>query len=326
MAHRNMCLSNIFMTLFIIVSSPVWLPLGAIYLGIFVPIQKLSNSFKLKQFQRLRRKQLFSTQNIQLNNEPQVNDELQDQLIFKFKPVHYIDVEMQITQTQIQLISNNIILYSQPVPYDFQSKYFNIFCDDINDSRYFSMYAKYIERELQLPRPQFNQPVVCYGKIFLNIFDFIFTIEDFNLKYYAQMPKYTIGATYNNLYRYMFKINGKLYCHNKSDKFYEIKPSGRLKCVSQSSLKLGNKIKLNNEEEIDSTNNMYDTDFPFDFKLKSCQLFLNHKTELKMTSLVQTQNTIRSQFQIVKKIILTIANQHRTIASSIQKAFQEINQ
>ncbi|CAL6004000.1 Hypothetical_protein [Hexamita inflata] len=118
----------------------------------------------------------------------------------------------------------------------------------------------------------------------------------------------------------MFKINSKLYCHNKSDKFFEIKPSGRLKCVK---LKFINSIKYDNYY----TNNQYDINFTFNLKLKSCQLFLNHKTEiLKKTSLTQTQNKVRSQFEIVNKFILSIANQHRTIASSIQNTFQEIGQ
>ncbi|CAL6022597.1 Hypothetical_protein [Hexamita inflata] len=321
MAHRNMC-QNIFM----IVSSPVWLPLGAIILGIFVPIQFLLNSCILQKFQRQRRKQLLQVKNVQINNEPQVNEQLQDQVIFKFKPVHYLDVDMQITQTRIQLISNDISLYSQPVPFDFQSKYFNIFCHDINESRYIYLQAKYIERELQIPRAQFNQPVVCYGKVFLNIFDFIFTIEDFNLKYFAQMPKYALGSIYNDFSKYMFKINSKLYCHNKSGKFFEIKPSGRLKCVK---LQFINQIKQNSNAEIDIWYNSinYDNNFPFNLKLKSCKLFLNHKTEiLKRTSLTQTQNKVRSQIEIVNNLILSIANQHRTIASLIQNTFQQIDQ
>ncbi|CAL5990481.1 Hypothetical_protein [Hexamita inflata] len=307
-----------------IVSSPIWVPLAAIFLGIFVPIQFLLNSCRIKQFQRQRRKQLLQVKNVQISNEPQVNDQLQDQVIFKFNPVHFIDIEMQITQTKIQMASNDIILYSQPVPFDFQSKYFTIFCNNIDDSRF--MQAKVVEKELKIPRAQFNQPVVCYGKIFLNIFDFIFTVENFNLKYFAQMPKYALGSIYNSNGKGMFKINSKLYCHNKSDKFFEIKPSGRLKCVK---LKFINSIKQNSNAKIDNynTNSQYDINFTFNLKLKSCQLFLNHKTEiLKKTSLTQTQNKVRSQFEIVNKFILSIANQHRTIASSIQNTFQEIGQ
>ncbi|CAL5988468.1 Hypothetical_protein [Hexamita inflata] len=314
MAHRNQC-----QKIFMIVSSPIWVPLSAIILGIFVPIQFLLNSCRIKQFQRQRRKQLLSAQNVLINNNPQVNDQLQDQLIFKFKPIHYIDIEMQITQTQIQLASNNIILYSQPVPFDLQSKYFNVFCNYIDDSRF--MQAKVVGKELQLPRAQFNPPVVCYGKIFLNIFDFIFTIEDFNLKYFAQISKYALGSINNDCGKQLFKINSKLYCHNKSGQFFEIKPSGRLKCVK---LKFVNQIKQNNAQ-IDkySTNNQYDSNFTFNLKLKSCQLFLSHKLK---TSLAQTQNKVRSKFEIVNNFILTIANQHRTISSSIQNTFQEIDQ
>ncbi|CAL6003998.1 Hypothetical_protein [Hexamita inflata] len=179
MTRRNELCKKIFM----IVSSPIWVPLAAIFLGIFVPIQFLLNGCRIKQFQRQRRKQLLQVKNVQISNEPQVNDQLQDQVIFKFKPVHYIGIEMQITQTKIQLASNDIILYSQPVPYNFQSKYFSTFCNNIDDSRF--MQAKVVEKELKIPCAQFNQPVVCYGKIFLNIFDFIFIVEDFNLKYFA---------------------------------------------------------------------------------------------------------------------------------------------
>ncbi|CAL5978853.1 Hypothetical_protein [Hexamita inflata] len=231
MAQHNQLCKKIFM----IISSPIWLPLSAIFLGIFVPIQLLLNSCRIKQFQRQRRKQLLQVKNVKINNKYIVNDQLQDQLIFKFKPVHYLDVELQITQSQIQLASNNITLYSQLLPFNFQSKYFNTFCNNINDARF--MQAKVVEKELKIPRTQFNPPIICYGKIFLNIFDFVFTIEEFQLKYFAQMPKYAYyvkqGVTHENCGGQMFTMNSKLYCHNKSSKLFEIQKNGKLKCVNR---------------------------------------------------------------------------------------------
>ncbi|CAL6004012.1 Conserved_hypothetical protein [Hexamita inflata] len=252
MTRRNELCKKIFM----IVSSPIWVPLAAIFLGIFVPIQFLLNGCRIKQFQRQRRKQLLQVKNVQISNEPQVNDQLQDQVIFKFKPVHYIGIEMQITQTKIQLASNDIILYSQPVPYNFQSKYFSTFCNNIDDSRF--MQAKVVEKELKIPRAQFNQPVVCYGKIFLNIFDYIFTIEDFQLKYFAQMPKYAYyikqGVTYDGCGQ-MFTMNSKLYCHNQSSKLFEVQKNGKLKCVNRKHFNIqyyqyGDKVYATDERKI----------------------------------------------------------------------------
>ncbi|CAL6106994.1 Hypothetical_protein [Hexamita inflata] len=99
------------------------------------------------------------------------------------------------------------------------------------------MQAKVVEKLLKIPHTEFSQPVVCYEKIFLNIFDFIFTIQDFQLKYFTQLPKYAYyviqGARFDNCGGQMFSMNNKLYCHNKSSKLFEINRNGKLKCVNR---------------------------------------------------------------------------------------------
>ncbi|CAL6031959.1 Hypothetical_protein [Hexamita inflata] len=99
------------------------------------------------------------------------------------------------------------------------------------------MQAKVVEKLLKIPHTEFSQPVICYEKIFLNIFDFIFTIQDFQLKYFTQLPQYAYyviqGAKFDNCGGQMFSMNNKLYCHNKSSKLFEIKRNGKLKCVNR---------------------------------------------------------------------------------------------
>ncbi|CAL6046399.1 Hypothetical_protein [Hexamita inflata] len=117
----------------------------------------------------------------------------------------------------------------QKVPFNFQSKYFNNFCHCI--------YEEVIDRELILPKSEFSKPCVCYDKIFLNIFDFIFIIEDLQLKYFVQLPKYLYIVQSDILTKesyggQMFSLDQKLYCHNKSNQLFEIKPDGKLKCVN----------------------------------------------------------------------------------------------
>ncbi|CAL6117003.1 Hypothetical_protein [Hexamita inflata] len=131
------------------------------------------------------------------------------------------------------------VLYSQNVPFDFQSKQFNNFCYSIYDLHF--MQADVTEKQLIFPKSEFSQPCVCYGKIFLNIYDFIFTIEDFQLKFVTQLPKYSFKINQHELNytqfvnqgSQMFSINNKLYCHNKSSQLFEIKPDGKLKCVNR---------------------------------------------------------------------------------------------
>ncbi|CAL5984844.1 Hypothetical_protein [Hexamita inflata] len=225
----------------VIVLSPIWFPLGCIFFGIFVPIQLILNNCKIKQYQNSRLKQLLAPQNNQHAQQTQIDDDLtlieeskQELLLFDLKPVGYLDLKLQITRSKVQLVFEDAVLHSQSVPYNFQGSYFNNFCHKINDSRF--LQTKVFEKSLFFQQTEFYQPIHCYGKIFVNIFDFIFTVHNFELKFVAQLPNYYYfvkQAKYETYGGQMFRKNKKLYCHNKSSKLFEIQKNGKLKCVNR---------------------------------------------------------------------------------------------
>ncbi|CAL6025144.1 Hypothetical_protein [Hexamita inflata] len=227
---------------FSIVLSPIWLPLGCIFLGIFIPIQLILNNIRIKQYQNRRRKQLLThfDRKQQSQKTPQqelvtnISPQEQQSILFDFNS-NYMGLNIKITRTEVLLVTeDDVILHSQPVPFNFQGSYFNSFCYKINDSHF--MQAKVVEKQLTV-QLEFNQPIVCYGQTFLSIFDFVFTIQDYKLKYFTQLPRYAYNVKWEAKYQssgaQMFSMNNKLYCHNKSSKLFEIKPNGRIKCVNR---------------------------------------------------------------------------------------------
>ncbi|CAL5978898.1 Hypothetical_protein [Hexamita inflata] len=233
-------------TVALIVLSPIWFPLGCIFFGIFIPIQLILNNCKIKHYQNSRLKQLLAPQNNQRAQQTQIDEDLtliedskQELLLFDLKPVSYLDLQLQITRSRVQLVFEDTVLHSQHVPFNFQGSYFNTFCHKINDSRF--MQAKVVEKQLIFQKYEFNQPIICFGHTFLTIFDFVFTISDYKLKYFAQLPKYAYNVKQEAKYQsggQMFSMNNKLYCHNKSSKLFEIKPNGRIKCVNRKHYKI----------------------------------------------------------------------------------------
>ncbi|CAL5990543.1 Hypothetical_protein [Hexamita inflata] len=160
----------------LIILAPIWLPLWAI----FVLIQFIQINQKIKQFQHNRLKQLLSPCDCNTFQSITQETKIKEQIIFELHLICYLDAKLLITKSRIQLVcEDGCVLYSQKVPCNFQSKYFNNFCYRIYDVHF--MQADVAEKELILPKSEFSQPCVCYGKIFLNIYDLIFTIEDFQL-------------------------------------------------------------------------------------------------------------------------------------------------
>ncbi|CAL6030167.1 Hypothetical_protein [Hexamita inflata] len=193
--------------------------------------QKIKVQYTIISFQKSRRTLLLSRQTNDDETNALCENELITECLLLCKPVSYLDIYLKLVGSELQLTDNQQqTLFSHKMQVNL-SQQLNVFCAGVDKQ------FQVLRRYQPVPTCAVNNLVYCYNKVFFNLFDFVFTFDNLELKLFAQIPRFGFirPGVYDAL-RFggnMFSVNNKLYCHDGSSRLFLIHENGRLKCVSR---------------------------------------------------------------------------------------------
>ncbi|CAL6050013.1 Hypothetical_protein [Hexamita inflata] len=223
---------NIAITLSCIILSPVLIVVAIVGLTLYelvVVIQVIKNTFILAKFARKRRSYiqkdinaLTVTQMLTFN-----------QIMFVFKPMPGLDLFLSIQDGKLSIMDKNLNnLASKQIQFTFTPGEQQKFC-------YLIYYDKLFKSEVSectrfVPPGYLNTPLFLNGRVFFNVFDFVFELlPSMEVRLLQQLPaffKYHRRSKNLDLHAgQMFSINKQLYLQNNSTKLFTL--NERLKCV-----------------------------------------------------------------------------------------------
>ncbi|CAL5980677.1 Conserved_hypothetical protein [Hexamita inflata] len=158
--------------------------------------------------------------------------------MFILKPITGIEFYLSIQDGNLCILDKDLTcIVLKQIPYQFSSKDRYEFCSFV-DYVFYLMQIVHDEK-YQVPLGYLNAPLLLNGRIFFNVFDFVFELtHDMQVKLLYQIPGFYKRPDIPQQVRsgfhsgQIFGLNQQLYMQNNSTKLFKLSKQNYLKCVN----------------------------------------------------------------------------------------------